>query len=432
VRPWLAGLWAEHRWAVIGGLAATACGVGIAAYLLLKPPSDVSNPDAAFEAAEKAAAEGLVDWPLYGLDPARTRFLPTDRVKPPYKVKWRFKAQALVEYSPVVGGGFLYGINNIGTAFRIDPETGKAQWKRQVAELNASAPAYADGRLYISNLEPGQVQALDAETGRSVWRHPLPGRSESSPVVVGDKVVMGCECGTLFALDKDTGRTIWETDLGGEIKGAPALSEGILYIGAYGGTVSAIRLNDGSVKWQANAQSAALGGAGNFYATPTVAFDRVYVGNTDGRMYSFEKQTGKIAWTKSTGDYVYAAAVAADTAKTPPTVYFGSYDGTFYALDARSGKERWSQPGGGAISGAASLIGDVVYIANLAKTRTIGFDAASGKRVFAFRDGAYNPVISDGKRLYITGYQQIYALAPSTATHGAKLQGKKVDEEKPG
>jgi outer membrane protein assembly factor BamB len=217
---------------------------------------------------------------------------------------------------------------------------------------------------------------------------------------------------------------IWETDIGGAIKGAPALEGGIVYVGAYGGEVAAVRLRGGGVKWSAGSQSGGLSGTGNFYATPTVAFGRVYIGNTDGRVYSFEKDTGHLAWSQSTGDYVYAAAVAADTTDTPPTIYVGSYDGSFYAMDARSGDVRWEQKAGGSVSGAASLIGHIVYVANIAKTRTIGFNIANGKRVFAFRDGAYNPIVSDGRFLYLTGRKQIYALTHTDKTSGPGVFGR--------
>jgi outer membrane protein assembly factor BamB len=406
-------LWAEHRWLVVGAAVAVVVAVGVIAYLELRRPGDVSNPNADFTAEEKEETSALTAWPLYGLNPQRTRYLPSAKLKPPFKIKWRYDAKGLVEYSPIIVGKHLYGISNGGWAFAIRRGDGKPDWRTRVAQLNASAPAYRDGRLYMANLEPGQVMALDAKNGKRIWRRSLPGRTESSPVVVGDLVLAGCECGTLFAFKRSNGRTAWEADLGGAIKGGPAVQDGIAYVGAYGGTVAAVRVSNGEVKWTSSGQSQGLGQVGNFYATPTVAFDRVYVGNTDGRMYSFERDDGDLAWSHSTGDYVYAAAVAADTDKTPPTVYFGSYDGTFYALDARSGDERWSRPAGGAVSGAASLIGDVVYVANIAKTTTVGFNVRNGKRLFIFRDGAYNPVISDNRKLFLTGKHQIYAMKPS-------------------
>jgi outer membrane protein assembly factor BamB len=408
-------LWSEHRPYVLGaaGIALAAL-IGAIGYLVAKRPEDVSNPSAAFTAeAGPKPIVGDANWPLYGLNPERTRYLNAPEVKPPYSVKWSFKANNLLEYSPVLHGGSLYAVNNNGRAFAVKTRNGKARWKREIARLNASAPAYDQHLLYISNLEPGQVQKLDARGGERRWLRRLPGRTESSPVVLKDLVVAGCECGTLYAFNKKTGKTVWQTELGGEIKAAPAVSEGVIYIGTYGGRFYAIRANDGSVKWESSAQGGSFGRAGNFYATAAVGFGRVYAGNIDGRMYSFEKETGELAWSQSTGGYVYAAAALADVPGAGPTVYFGSYDGTFYALDAQSGEERWSENLGGHISGAASVIGDVVYVADLTNTKTHGFDAAGGNKVFEFRDGAYNPVISDGKRLYVTGYKFIYALKPT-------------------
>ena len=403
-------VWTDHRWPLLGVVTAAIAALGVLAYLELRRPGDVSNPDADFSAAEREDTTKLANWPLYGLDPERTRYLPAAKVKPPYKIKWRYDARGLVEYSPIVVEKHLYGISNGGWAFDLRRQDGKQVWRRRVAELNASAPAYRDGRLYVSNLEPGQVLALDARNGKTLWRHRLPDRTESSPVVVGDLVLTGCECGALYALNRRNGHTVWEADVGGAIKGGPAVEGGIAYVGAYGGTVAAVRLASGEIKWSSNSQSQGLGQTGNFYATPTVAFDRVYVGNTDGRMYSFEKEDGDLAWSHSTGDYIYAAAVAADSDNTEPTVYVGSYDGSFYAFDARSGEVRWSRPVGGAVSGAASLISHVVYVANLAKTVTVGLNIKNGKRVFIFRDGAYNPVVSDGRKLFVTGKTQIYAM----------------------
>jgi hypothetical protein len=67
------------------------------------------------------------------------------------------------------------------------------------------------------------------------------------------------------------------------------------------------------------------------------------------------------------------------------------------------------------VIGAASVVGEIVYVANLNTTETDGFNVANGNKVFTFKDGAYNPVISDGRNIYLTGYKTIYALKPRTA-----------------
>jgi len=133
-------------------------------------------------------------------------------------------------------------------------------------------------------------------------------------------------------------------------------------------------------------------------------------------VYSFNKDTGSVVWSHTIGGQVYAGGAAADTPGSPPTVYFGTYGGSrFYALDARDGDERWSADVGGSVIGAASVVGEIVYVANLDTTVTDGFNVANGNKVWTFKDGAYNPVISDGSNLYLTGYKTIYRLKPRTA-----------------
>lgn len=440
LRKNIVSLWKNHRrWVLAGAAIVLVAVAGLAVYFaFIKRPGDKDCPDpCTIEAEEAKPIVGVADWPLYGLNQERTRYLNAPDVKPPYVVKWRFKGRRLLEYSPIVVGGSLYGVNNNGLAFSVKTRSGKARWKREVAALNASAPAYGQGKghgiIYISNLEPGQVLALDARDGKQIWRRALPGRTESSPLVVDDKVIVGCECGTLFAFDKNTGKSLWETDLGGEIKAAPAYHDGVVFVGTYGGDMNAIRIDDGSTKWSTGAQGSSFGRTGRIYAAAAIGFGRVYVGSIDSRMYSFDEETGDLAWSQSTGGYVYAAAALADTPSTDPSVYFGSYDGTFYALDAKTGDERWSANPGGSISGAASVIGETVYVADLTSTQTTGYGASGGNEVFNFRDGAYNPVVSDGKRLYLTGYKTLYALKPITeaeikakaAKATAKRNGKK-------
>jgi outer membrane protein assembly factor BamB len=191
-------------------------------------------------------------------------------------------------------------------------------------------------------------------------------------------------------------------------------------VGSYGGQLTALHASNGSVRWTASA-------GGPIYGTAAVAFGHVYVGTLTGGMYAFNQRTGSQSWSTSTGGYVYAAAAAAKAPGTPPSIYFGSYSGTVYAINAQTGSVRWTQPAHGPVSGAGSVVGDVFYVADLKTTQTFGFRARDGKEVFASTDGAYNPVISDGRLLYMTGYRVIYALKPGKgkSESGFVVKGKK-------
>jgi hypothetical protein len=138
----------------------------------------------------------------------------------------------------------------------------------------------------------------------------------------------------------------------------------------------------------------------------------MYVGNTDGRMYSFSAASGKLAWARSTGAYVYGSPAVAQIPGGQPTVWFGSYNGTFYAVDARSGATRWTFRSGGRILGAPTVVGNIVYFSDYGKRATYGLNAGNGNKVWFYPRGAFNPVISDGRSIFLTGHSALYSFRP--------------------
>jgi outer membrane protein assembly factor BamB len=451
--------WYRRR-IVIGLGALVAALVCAAAVFALTRPGDVFNPDVEFRAEEspttvptpepeepgaerrkpKDALAGF-QWPVYGYTNDRRRYLPAHwKVRPPYKKLWGRQFGVLLEFPPIIVGNRLYTVGNGGNVVAVDRTTGKKIWSRDVGYLAASSPAYGRKLIFVTVLErskgvqAGRIIALGARRGRVKWERPLRSRSESSPLYVDNTVYFGAEDGTLYAMRAGDGKKEWTFRAGGAIKGGPALADGKLYFGTYGGNVYAVDQRTGKQVWRTGTSGANFGlSSGNFYATPAVAFGRVYIGNTDGNMYSFGAETGKLAWRRGTGSYVYSSAAVGQPRGGEPTVFFGSYDGTFYALDARTGKTRWTYRDGGKISGGASLVGDIVYYSNWGERNTRGLWAKSGDVAWFNNAGAFNPVVSDGQAIYVTGFSSIQAFLPKTAAEEAatrERQAKKAAKER--
>ncbi len=414
----------NRRLAVVLLAAGILVSAGLVGYQLLKRPADVHNQEAIrrFKPQKpppQPKKATTVNWPFFGLNPARTRYLPAKGIKPPFDKLWRYTERPLLEFPPIYVGGRLYAVNNSGFAFALDAKTGKTVWERRIGRLNASSPAYYKHHLYIVNLVPGHIVKLDAKTGKIVWKHRLPGRAESSPVVIDRTVYFGCENGYLYALSAGRGDIRWKTQLGGPVKSAPAYYGGRLYVGDYGGYMNAVDAKTGKLVWQSGSLGPGFGGSGEFYSTPAVAYGRVYAGNNDGRVYSYDASDGQLAWSYSTGGYVYSGPAVANTRHSPPTVFIGSFDGNVYALNARNGSVRWSRSAGGQVVGSLSAVGEIVYVAEFTGKTTTGFMMRSGRKVFSYPKGTYTPVISDGKRIYLTGYSSITALQPHRAAVAA-------------
>jgi outer membrane protein assembly factor BamB len=351
-------------------------------------------------------------WPIYGLTDDRSRDAVDFAHTPPFKRLWSVKGRKLLEFPPVIAYGRLYFSNIDGLFFAVDAETGQIEWQRDLGYTSAASPAVGEGVVYQPLMNPrgkdrgpesGVLVAMDARTGKDIWRFQA-GAVESSPLLLDGTLYFGTFDDRLYALDAESKEVLWSFKTGDDVKGGPAYADGVVYTGSYDGKVYAVDARTGKQRWSRESQGGLLG-AGNFYAGPTVAYGRVYIGNTDGKVYAFGAKSGDLLWSKTTGDYVYSSAAVSER-----TVYVGSYDGRLYALDAATGDERWSFDAEGQISGSPTVMAGLVYFSTLAK-KTYALAAENGEVVWRFPDGRYTPLVADEEQVYIVGQKKLYALA---------------------
>jgi outer membrane protein assembly factor BamB len=362
-----------------------------------------------------AKPQDRFSWPFYGYTKEHTRFFPAPpQVRPPFKLLWTRNFGTLLEFPPVIRGDHIFQLGDNAVINAISTHSGRTYWKRKLGSLSASAPAVVGRMVFaavLSGAHGGRIVALDYGSGKTIWSRDLASRTESSPQVDRGRVFFGSENGTVYALDAHNGRVIWTYHASGAVKASPTLRNGTLYFGDYSGQVQAISANTGRRFWRSGSGGALLG-SGTFYSTPAVAYGRIYLGNTDGRVYAYDADNGHLDWAVQTGAYVYASPAVTNAPGIGPTIYLGSYDGTFYALNARSGHIAWKYNAGGKISGSATIIGRTVYFADLGHRHTYGLGISTGRVLFSFPSGSFDPAISDGKNVYITGYSGLYGFAP--------------------
>ena len=407
---------------VLACLIAVTAAVVVYAWLN-DTPDDISNPDVAFEATppvrrptEPPKETAPFEWPTYGYSASRARNFPlATPARPPFLPRWAVRGNELLEFGPVAGGSSLYILKNNGALYAIKRRSGVLYWKKKLGALAASSPAYWNGIVYASILSrkdgsgDGSIVAMNVEYPRIRWSRHLPSRTESSPIVIRGTVYIGSENGTVYALGARTGAVKWTHKVGGAVKGGLAYDSGKLFFGDYSGRVHALDARSGRKIWSSGGGSGAFGlGGGSFYATPSVAFGRVFLGSTNGSVYSFSARDGKLAWRKGTGAFVYSSAAVADGLGIGPTVYVGSYDGALYALNARSGAVRWRHGAEGRISGGIQVVGDLVFYSTL-NGHTTALGAATGREVWSVAKGKFNPVITDGRYLFLNGSTSLFA-----------------------
>ncbi len=404
----------------------------VAAPLVFGREGDVTNSDVTFVATTESTpataiaradknshpSDDAFEWPNYGYTKARTHHLPLNVTpRPPYRQAWAHRGKVLLEFAPVLCKRKVFILKNNAALYALSRRTGKPRWKRKLGTLAATSPACSHGVVYAVILERtrgakgGRVVAVTTKNGRTLWSRKLPSRAESSPLLDRGRLFFGTENGTVYSLRAKTGKVVWTYRANGAVKGALALDAGKLYFGDYGGRVHAIRRSTGRKVWKVKTSGGRLGlRKGNFYSSAAIAYGRVYIGSTNGNVYSFGSADGKLAWRKRTGSYVYASPAVGTVSGGRATVYVGSYDGRFYALDARSGRPRWVRSLGKKISGAGTIVGDLVFVSDLAKRTTWALGAQRGATVWKTGRGGFNPVISDGRRIYFAGFTSLFAL----------------------
>ena len=429
----------RRRWPLILALLVVvgAAAAGGAYLLFFQKESNFSNPNAEFQGAKptkpkhKPKPKGpTFKWPIYGYTPDRARYLDA-KLNPPLKREWLFhRSNQLIEFQPILVNGFLYWVDNGATAHSLNAKTGKPRWRHDLGSLNASSPAWAGGRLFVvtlkrsANVNAGSIICLNPKTGKTIWRKDLPSRAESSPIVLKGVVYFGSEDGTVYALRAKNGHKVWTYGAAGAVKGGLAYDKGKLFFGDYSGEVTALRAKNGARVWSTGTSGASFNRSGQFYSTAAVAYGRVYLGNTDSFTYSFVERSGQLAWRTSLSGYVYASPAVATVPRLGPTVFIGDFSGNFYALDAKDGSVDWRRAESGKIFGASTIVGHTVYYSNLGNKDTSGVDVRNGKKLWGYHRGAFSPVISDGKRIYLTTYSTLYSFAPKPAKK-PKQRGKR-------
>ncbi len=290
----------------------------LAVYLTGKQPRGVMDANQIGNRCPVAAGPlnlKAAGWNGWGNDLDNTHFQPKPGLKaedvPRLKLKWAFAYPATMAIGqPTIVGDRLYVTSDSGQVIALNAQTGCTHWAFSVGapvRTSVSVGALPKGSAskfaaYFGD-ERGNVYAVDADTGKELWKinldkHPV-ARITGSPVLHGNRLYVPVssveeaisrpdkyECckfrGSMAALDAYTGKLIWQTyAIPDEPKPFKKNSAGTQLYGPAGAAI-----------WSAPTLDLKRGvlyaGTGNSYTD-------VAAGNSDS-IIAFELATGKIRW----------------------------------------------------------------------------------------------------------------------------------------
>ncbi|MCM3630537.1 PQQ-binding-like beta-propeller repeat protein [Paenibacillus glycanilyticus] len=283
--------------------------------------------------------------------------------------KWEFKPDAQIQASPAVENNIVYASSIRGTLYALDAKKGNKLWVKTIGEKDVNrawmyySPTVADGIVYqaYSSKNGGEIMALNAKTGETVWTAKLAGGwiAESSPVVKDGKVYVGSDGGYLIALDAKDGKELWRKQpAGGWMHSMPAAADGKVFMGYGGGLIVALDADTGAEVWryQSKAGPSLIPGDATG-SSPAVVNGVVYMGFPNGSAEALKADTGEKLWSRATdGGIISSAAVSGDT------VYIGSNDGNLYALNKQNGEIQWSYKIGAWVASSPAISGNALVV----------------------------------------------------------------------
>jgi outer membrane protein assembly factor BamB len=249
---------------------------------------------------------------------------------------------------PVIEDGRVYAMDALDMVSAYDANTGHRLWKFDPQPDDAQDQTYGGGvavagnRVYIAT-GYGQALALDAATGKEIWRQNLGAPVHGPPTVASDRVFAITVENELVVLAADDGRRLW-THNGlpepASLLGAasPAVEGDIVIVPYSSGELFALRVENGRVLWSDNLATAqplgALSSLADVRGQPVIDRDRVFALSHSGLMVSIDLRTGDRVWEQDVGG-THAPWAAGDF------VYVLANDSDLVCLTRRDGHVRW-------------------------------------------------------------------------------------------
>ncbi|WP_310551673.1 PQQ-binding-like beta-propeller repeat protein [Paenibacillus glufosinatiresistens] len=217
----------------------------------------------------------------------------------------------------------------------------KPQWSLPADALgndytmaDSGAVAAGDGNVFF--LQKGQLLAVNAQTGKRLWKY---GAGLQWPLQYRNgKVYVSSKNGMIYAVDGSKGRRLWASSKPAAKTGKLLIDGDKLFAAADGG-IRAYRLQDGKSLWEATVKDGYLPAESMIAAEGLVLAEGSVSGAyTYGVLYAFDQATGRRLWEAD--NHALPAAVKDGTVISQRTGNLLDMQvlTTLDWLDARTGK----------------------------------------------------------------------------------------------
>lgn len=292
-------------------------------------------------------------------------------------MRWKFKTNGAVSSTPAVYNNRVYAGSYDGNFYALDAQNGKPAWAFKTGGEKRNAAKGLWGMLPADmNMEDQYDFFLS-----------------SAIIDTADNnasVYFGSSDGNVYALDAATGKQLWKFTTNGMVHSSPALANGILYVGSWDTYLYALDAKTGSLKWKfKTGDQPVVHLMEGIQASPVYADSMVYLGVRDGFFHALDATTGKEIWKwAANGSWIVNTAAVKDG-----VVYFGTSDTyLFVAADAKTGRELYHLKVNGYVYSSPAITGSTACFGDFTG-RMYALDLSSAGK-------AYNVLETQGRKQY--------------------------------
>lgn len=239
------------------------------------------------------------------------------------QVAWTFKTGGPVFGEALVTESSVYFTCDDGRLYKLARDTGREQWHHELGdapvarvlpdpEVNdydyrAPRPLLVDGVIYVGSGD-GSFHAVDAASGRSVWRLAAQGKVRTDAAAMGANVIFTTLGGQVCVVNRTDGRELWHRDYKAAVTSSPVVSGKTLFVGGRDSQLRALRAETGEQIWQRGFWGSWVESA------PAVAGDVLYVGSSDlRRLGCHDLETGNVRWRTDVFGFAWARPLVTES-----------------------------------------------------------------------------------------------------------------------
>lgn len=254
-----------------------------------------------------------------------------------------------IDAAPVVGAGRIYTLDS-RARLTATSTAGATLWQTDIAapgdrddDATGAGLAYDGGKVYATT-GFAELVALEAASGKVLWRQRFDAGVGGAPTVSNGVVYVVARDGSAWAINATDGKVQWQftgTPAGAGMGGvsAPAVNDRLVVFPFASGDMVATLKKSGLTLWQTKVAGRRLGRGytivSDLTGDPVLVGETLYAGSSAGKLGAFDLATGTRIWT-------------ADTGPTSPVqvaggaIFLTSDDGKLERLDAKTGEMVWS------------------------------------------------------------------------------------------